>query len=264
MSANFLQRGRGESGEAGRKTIPFEYAFQYSLNGNPGTTTSRTVTVSIESTFVAVSIGYGVTPPATTLTFGASPPPPSAGSPISVAAGVGSLLTTTFGDVIESIRTALGEKEGAIGPATAAVLTNGFRLNPQLAERLLLSGGATELDPQVLAKMFVSVGAPAGEVQFLYALRDEASGREFQSQPILNTAGLGVSDGDRPFRYFARPISFAPRSMIRMDITEISNFKGDLHVALHGYKVLGAIGTPTDTASAMRTRTRRVRRRRIP
>ena len=39
------------------------------------------------------------------------------------------------------------------------------------------------------------------------------------------------------------PISFAPLATIRMDITEKSDFRGDLHVALHGYKVLGG-GAP--------------------
>ena len=260
MSTPYLQRGRSEPGETARKTIPYEYAFRYSLSGIPGTTLSNTVTVSIESTFVAVSIGYGVTPEATTLTFGASPRSPQ---PITnVPVGAGSLVTTTFADVIDSIATALGEKEGAIGPRTAAVLTNGFRLNPRLAQRILLNDGRARLDAQVLSRMFESVGTfTAGQVQFLYALRDDGTGREFQSQPILNTAGLGTAAGERPFRYFATPISFAPRSTIRMDVTEISDFKGDLHVALHGYKVLGEAGTPTDRVTAMRRRTARIRRR---
>ena len=74
---------------------------------------------------------------------------------------------------------------------------------------------------------------------FKYALFDQGSGREFQSEPILNIAGLGSSDGKRPFRYFARPIEFAPRSTIRLQITEVSAFQGELHVSLHGYKTLG-------------------------
>ena len=102
---------------------------------------------------------------------------------------------------------------------------------------------------------------PAGEVQFLYALRDEGTGREFQSQPILNTAGLGTANGNRPFRYFATPITFAPRSMIRMDVTEKASFKGELHVVLHGYRILGETGTPTAVARTIGRQTRRVRRR---
>jgi hypothetical protein len=256
MSAAYQQPGLGESGGVARKTIPFEYAFRYSLTGIPGTTLSNTVTVSIESPFVAVSIGYGVIPVVSTLTFGATLP---------TGRDDLSLGKTTFSQMIESIANTVDEKaaftKGTIGPGTAAVLTNGLRLNPRLAGRLLLGRGDADLDSHLLAEMFEAVGAPAGQVQFLYSLRDEGTGREFQSQPILNTAGLGIADGDRPFRYFAAPISFAPRSAIRMDVTEVSDFKGELHVALHGYKVLGGAGTPTDTASAMRRRSRRIRHR---
>ncbi len=68
---------------------------------------------------------------------------------------------------------------------------------------------------------------------------DEATDREFQSDPVLNIAGLGAADGKRPFRYFAQPITFAPLATIRMEITEQSDFRGELHVSLHGYKMLG-------------------------
>ena len=87
-------------------------------------------------------------------------------------------------------------------------------------------------------------------MQFLYALFDEGSGREFQSEPILNIAGLGAADGKRPFRYFAQPITFAPLATIRMEITELSDFRGELHVALHGYKVLGGAGHADGRACA--------------
>ena len=107
--------------------------------------------------------------------------------------------------------------------------------------------------------MFEVVSPPADQIQFLYALFDEGTGREFQSEPILNTAGLGISNGDRPFRYFPKPIIFKPRSTIRLQITEISDFRGELHISLQGYKVLGESGTPTATA-----RRRLGRRRGVP
>jgi len=264
MSAAF-QQGLGESALSARKTIPFEYSFRFSLTGVRDTTLTRTITVSVESSFVAVSIGYGVVPTDSTVTFGV--PPATRSSPILLVAGpgLGTLLTTNFSQLITSIAQSVEENDallkGTIGPATAAVLTNGFKLNPRLAERILLGGGKSGVDPAELATMFSSIGVPTGQVQFLYALRDEGTGREFQSQPILNTAGLGIADGNRPFRYFATPISFAPRSVIRMDVTEVSNFKGELHVVLHGYKVLGETGTPTALRSARSRHTRRIRRR---
>ena len=55
---------------AGRRTIPFDYAFRYELTGKPGNVINKTVTVSIEAMFVAVSIGYGVVPKVTPIIFG--------------------------------------------------------------------------------------------------------------------------------------------------------------------------------------------------
>uniref|UniRef100_UPI00248DB251 type I restriction endonuclease n=1 Tax=Dermacoccus nishinomiyaensis TaxID=1274 RepID=UPI00248DB251 len=48
------------------------------------------------------------------------------------------------------------------------------------------------------------------DVRAMYALFDDGSGREFQSDPVLNIAGLGTANGERPFYHFARPVTFAP------------------------------------------------------
>jgi hypothetical protein len=134
------------------------------------------------------------------------------------------------------------------GPRTAAALRNGFRLNPEFAE-LLLQAERRSLPLAALARCFQAVTPPPADVQFKYALFDDGSGREFQSEPILNTAGLGAADGARPFRYFARPIVFSPRARIRMQIIEVGDFRGELHVSLQGYKRLGEAGTPTGRTS---------------
>jgi hypothetical protein len=113
------------------------------------------------------------------------------------------------------------------------------------------------LNNGIRTQLFQVVGTPPEQIQFLYAIFDEGSGREFQNDPILNIAGLGISDGDRPFRYFARPITFTPHSTIRLEVTEVSAFQGDLHISLHGYKVLGGAGTPTGRMQQGRFRSRR-------
>jgi hypothetical protein len=80
-------------------------------------------------------------------------------------------------------------------------------------------------------------------IQFKYSIIDSGSGRELQNRPIHNIAGLGESAGHRPFRPFARPALFMPRSTIRIEVEEISEgplYEGaELHIVLHGYKVLG-------------------------
>ena len=242
---------------AEHRTVPFEYAFRYDLSGRPGNVINRTVTVSIEATFVAVSIGYGVIPKVTPLTFGPEPSAPI----FLVRAGDGqpSLRDVSMGAILDALEKSLPESSRLLKRETGpeAALKNGIKLNPDLAEIALQDGGSGSLNATLLTKLFQVVGAPPENIQFLYALFDEASGREFQNEPILNIAGLGISNGDRPFRYFSTPIVFAPQATIRLEIREVSDFVGELHVALHGYKVLGARGTPTGRVQQRVGRTRR-------
>lgn len=242
--------GFGEAaGAREHRTIPFDYAFRFDaankkqLKGIPGTVHNDTVTVSIEATFVAVSIGFGVIPSITPV------PVPAAQLkvPVAIPSGATSLLDSMR--FLDSLATVFNEgvpsATKVVGPQTAAALQAGIRLNPDVADAVL-SQDVTQ--PLTLSQVFQVISPGNADVQFKYAIFDEGSGREFQSEPILSTAGLGISDGERPFRYFARPIEFRPRSTIRMQITEVSDFQGDLHISLQGYKVLGGAGTPTGRA----------------
>jgi hypothetical protein len=227
----------------GHRTIPFDYTFRYQLTGTPGNVINKTVTVSIEAPFVAVSIGYGVVPKVTPIIFGPGD--------LKISSGNGprqpTLREISLQDIIDSLDLKLIETSRTLtresGPEAA--LKNGFKLNLDVAEFALLRGGNVLLESSILKNLFQVVAPSPENIQFLYAIFDEGSGREFQSEPILNIAGLGISNGDRPFRYFAKPLVFAPQSTIRMEVREVSDFQGELHVALHGYKVLGSAGTPT-------------------
>jgi hypothetical protein len=327
--ATLPYNGFGEvGGAAEHRTIPFDYAFRFDaankkqLKGIPGTVHNDTVTVSIEATFIAVSIGFGVIPSVTPVRVGPPPTPKtaavaniapsptgivwgatdftvtttaphgfSAGQRITIAGStstpsvngtwvVASATSTQFtvnfiasaplpggggttvlagsappGSLLQSlpfldaVAAAFNESApsatGALGPKTALALRAGLQLNPVLADAVL---NQDVTQPLTMGEVFQVVSAGNEDVQFKYAIFDEGTGREFQSEPILSTAGLGISDGERPFRYFARPIEFRPRSTIRMQITEVSNFHGDLHISLQGYKVLGGAGTPTGRA----------------
>jgi hypothetical protein len=224
-----------------QRAIPFDYTFRFDLIGEPDRLVRSLVTVSVEASFVAVSIGYGIVPKLTPVIFGPGTKDIDGGdsAPILREISIGELLDALVAPLAQTGDTLKDET----GPEAA--LKGGIKLNPQFAELALSSGGETPLSDDVLRNLFQVVTAPADEIQFLYALFDEGSGREFQSEPLLNTAGLGISNGDRPFRYFARPIIFDPLSTIRMDVIEKSDFQGELHVSLHGYKVLGGPGTPT-------------------
>jgi hypothetical protein len=347
---------RVEPAPESQRVIPFDQTFLFDLDGVPDTSHRAVVTVSVEASFTAVSIGYGVVPRVTPIIFGpvtitvnpptlppgtvnapynltgvtitqtggvapatfslsdgalpdglalspkgllsgtptvvgffqftvratdaegsfgeraylleirdvgvilelaraaVSPPsPPSPPSPLS-------LRDISFSNLFNGLRRALADTpdpfKGETGPEAA--FKGGIKLNPQFAELALLDDAQNVVsDVGALQRLFQVVSAPSDQIQFLYALFDDGSGREFQSEPLLNTAGLGSSDGDRPFRYFARPITFEPRSVIRMEVTEKSDFQGELHVSLHGYKALGSPGTPTGRPQTARSRSRR-------
>ena len=76
-------------------------------------------------------------------------------------------------------------------------------------------------------------------IDFKYSIVDSGSGRELQSRPIHNIAGLGEPNGERPFRPLAKPMVFMPRSTIRFEIEELSPGASELFIVLHGYKMLG-------------------------
>jgi len=248
---------RAAQAPAERRAIPFDYTFRFDLTGERDRVHRGVVTVSVEAIFTAVSIGYGVVPRVTPIIFGPAPPPPPPPGPIFLSGPLPSLRAITIGSLLDALNKALARTPDVINGETGpeAVFKGGVKLNPQFAELALLNGGQNVInDVETLQSLFQVVSAPSDEIQFLYALFDEGSGREFQSEPLLNTAGLGISNGDRPFRYFARPITFAPRSAIRLEITEKSDFQGELHVSLHGYKVLGGPGSPTGRTPAGRRR----------
>ncbi len=59
-----------------------------------------------------------------------------------------------------------------------------------------------------------------------------------QNQPINNIAGLGIANGERPFKKLARPMLFLPRSTIRVTVDERFG-RGNLFIVFQGYKRLG-------------------------
>jgi len=239
-----------------RRGIPFDYAFRYELRGKPGNVINSLVTISIEATFTAVSIGYGVVPKVQPIVFGPEPAVPVPGVILRLVPQA--LLNIPLGDIFRGLERQLTATSTTLKGETGAdaVFKNGLKLNPSVAELALQDPENALLSTDVLARLFQVVGSPSELIQFKYAIFDEGSGREFQSEPILNIAGLGSAGGERPFRYFAQPVTFRPRSTIRMEVTEVSDFQGELHVSLHGYKVLGGSDSPTATHQRGSTRRR--------
>lgn len=124
-------------------------------------------------------------------------------------------------------------------PSEVAGITN-------MNSRLRIKNTATNVTieplkivPNVLQFLLVKLFG----IEFKYTIVDSAVGRELQNKPIHSIAGLGESNGIRPFRPMAKPILFQPRSTIRIEIEEVSDsplYAGsELYLVLHGYKMLG-------------------------
>ena len=86
---------------------------------------------------------------------------------------------------------------------------------------------------------------PPDEISFLFSMVDSGTGREFQDQAAHNVASLGKSNGERPFRLLAQPFHFAPRTTLRLQITErTEGISGTLFIVLYGYRLLGSSSCP--------------------
>jgi len=120
-----------------------------------------------------------------------------------------------------------------------ADLTQGFRLNPEANSLLAANLAIDQVAAETLGRIFETGAVAAEEVSFLYSLDVSGTGREYQSKPIHNIAGLGIANGDRPFRPFAKPVMFEPKSSVRIQVEELSGPAGTLSIVLQGYKMLG-------------------------
>lgn len=216
-------------GQPGR-VIPFDYVATFPLTGSPGNQIETEVPINVEGGFVATSIGYGLAVENLDVPLA---PPPSPLPPLTFPLNLGTLRLDQFptSALQDGIR---------IRPNFLRVAVNGFSL-----------GTVNRLD--LLNRIFERLNRPE-EVSFRYSFFESGTGRELQNQPINNIAGLGIANGDRPFKRFARPMVFLPRSTIRVNVEERFG-RGTLFIVFHGYKTLA--GAATTQASSQSGRTRR-------
>ena len=201
--------------------VPFDYAASFELSGVPGNVVEGVINISVEGIFVAVAIGYGFEE--------------DRGRPITVSLGTDPVAP---GDI-------------TLSQVPADALISGFRVDPRFETVVFQSNAANgqngqlsaqQLPAAFVSQLFQSVKPPA-DISFLFSMVDTSSGRELQDEPTNNLASLGISNGERPFRLLARPLSFLPRSTIRLQVIEQSqDVQGTLFIVLYGYKILGAAG----------------------
>ena len=199
--------------------VPYDHAAKFELRGIPGNIVEDVINVSVEGVFVATAIGYGFEEERERSIEISIPSDPGKG----------------FGDI-------------PLKDIPLEALITGFKLDPRLGPTVLPN---EQLPPGFGSKLFQRVKPPE-EISFLFSIVDSATGRELQDEPTHNLASLGKSDGERPFRFLAQPITFQPRSTIRLQVIERSEgIRGTLFIVLYGYKSLAA-GCPEPLVRMLR------------
>jgi hypothetical protein len=215
-------------GNPSDRVIPFDYVASFQLKGSPGNEVEQEVPINVEGGFVATSIGYGL-----------------AGENLDVA--LNGLSPSSTGTIdLQAIK---------LSQFPTSALQEGVRIRPNFLRLAFNSGGGlNNLLPADLAnRVFERLNRPE-DVSFRYSILDTGTGRELQNQSINNIAGLGIANGDRPFKRFARPMIFLPRSTIRITIEERFG-RGTLFMVFQGYKILS-----TRRSGELPRQTRRGRR----
>lgn len=216
--------------------IPYDYAATFAMTGRPGNAIQDVINISPDGVFVATAIGYGFEE--------------ERGRPLNITLtpeqnDAGTLLP---GDI-------------TLGQLPADALLDGFRVNPRF-EPLVFQAQAVQsrgqrfsdqLLPTTLANELLQRVKPPEEISFLFSIIDTATGRELQDEPTHNLASLGISNGERPFRLLAHPVTFMPRSTIRLEVIERSEgLQGALFIVLYGYKVLASPVCPEPVVRRLR------------
>jgi hypothetical protein len=237
-----VTRPRPNAGAATRRgdVIPYDYGATFNITGRPGNVVQDVINISAEGAFVAVAVGYG---------FEEDRGRALQLSPIQQLGPDLPAASVLPGDI-------------TLGDVPGDALITGFRINPRFESHLFGISGFDQNGSRTARseRQFSDQPLPAGffaaesvfqrmksrsEISFLLSILDSGSGRELQDEPTHNLASLGKSDGERPFRLLAQPITFNPRSTIRLQIIERSQgVGGKLFIVFYGYKLLGTSACP--------------------
>jgi hypothetical protein len=213
------------------RVIPFDYVTSFSLSGSPGNQLEEEIPVNAEGGFVATSIGYGLAVDSLDISLN------------------GLTIASSTGNV--NLGTAV-----TLANFPTSALQDGIRIRPNFLRIAFDNDGvlSSSLSPAVVSRLFERLNRPE-DVSFRYSIFDAGAGRELQNQPINNIAGLGIANGDRPFKRFAQPLMFGPRSTIRVTVEELFG-RGTLFIVFQGYKILASIAASQPQFSGRRARRR--------
>jgi hypothetical protein len=191
------------------KIVPFDYVSTLDLLGKPDNVVEDEVPINVDGGYVTTALGYSLDVPDTKIQIERT-----AVTPVE----------------LRSI------KLTDIKPVQA--LLDGIRIHPLRVRFAFSSDGrlATVDDEAMAGRMLQPMNLPEA-VRFLYTITDSGTGRDLQNRPLSNVAGLGIANGDRPFRVLHKPMMFLPRSTIRVQVREVFG-RGRLFLVFQGYKIL--------------------------
>lgn len=206
-------------GSPSARILPFDYVARLELSGTPKNIVQTEVPINVEGGFVTTALGYGLAVEQREI-------------PIQVPDNI---TTTDSSGRKKFDLSRLPLRVFSLGSFTA-----GFRIRPNFLRVAFGDNGdpATAVPLSLADSLFESLNRPE-DVAFRYSIFDSGTGRDLQNQPINNIAGLGIANGDRPFKKFARPMIFYPRSTIRITVEEHFG-RGTLFLVFQGYKALGS------------------------
>jgi len=212
------------------RTIPFDHVFEFQLTGTPANKVQDVVDVSMQGYFVGVSIGYSFVLDERTERRRSFGPVFEDSTEIFLSSGR-PVSSITLGEIAAGL-----ERIGLDA-------TRGFRVSSNFARFLDSDLSLDQIPEDALASAF-EPGCGTEDISFFYSIDVPSTGRELQNKAVHNVAGLGIANGDRPFRPLARPIAFEPRTSIRIQVEEVSTLPGTLYIVLQGYKTLGTARIP--------------------
>ncbi len=200
--------------------VPYDYGAPFALSGNPGNAIESAIAFAPDGVFVAVGIGYG-------------------------------FAEERDRDLALAQNVAGAARDVTLDKIPVEALIDGFRIRPGADDLIFIPGlpgepqfSDTVLGPAQLDRLLTRLKPPS-ELSFLFSIVDTATGRELQDEPTHNLASLGIATGERPFRRLANPISFLPRSTVRLQVIEQTpDAKGTLFIVFYGYRVPVEAGCP--------------------
>jgi hypothetical protein len=218
-------------GNPSSRVIPFDYVAKFALTGRAGNRLEDEVPVNVEGGFVATAIGYGLVPAERGVDLEEAV---KAEPQLTTATAPNTPIVDTTAGTVDIWRLPL-----SIFPPTA--LIDGLRLASDLQRFAgAFSGSLDKFPLRLLDHAFERLNR-LNDVAFRYEVLDTARGHDLQNRPLFNVAGLGIANGDRPFKRLARPMLFLPRSTIRVTVEEGFG-RGQLFMVFQGYKILGIAG----------------------